>query len=1077
MATTHPATRHHSVLVLLAGAALTLPATPLPAQKSESPAGQQLAAFHRDVAWQRFLDQDGGTWRVEWCPATGTPKAIWGSGAPLADWRENSLAEARRHAVQLLQDRADLLRLGASDFREVIGARMGRTWVFVFDQYFRGLPVVGGRADVRVHMVGRVPMFGSTAWQIPTDFDIVPRFDGDTALALAWQALAQAPTGARQPAAVAPPRLVIWGDVDATAPAPFHLAWEVAISNVDAAGKGPIGRYYIEARTGAVLHYTNDKHECGRADCPHGAGWAQPAAAAPTAPLPVMTTVTVRGWTRTGNDGYDPLVNVPLPGVQLSVPGIGTVTTDQNGQFAIDIAAPVSIDVTALDGRHHAAIAGSDAPSGSFLVNPGVATTIQLLTAGASQAAAAHTTTSWWLDKTNEFCRGILGNTAQLNTASNVVPTVNIADTCNAYYTGNTVNFFLAGGSCNNTAFSTVIAHEWGHGLDDRYGGISQTNGLSEGWGDIIGLYLVDSPILGSGFSTAGVGIRNGNNTVQYPASGGVHTQGQSWMGFAWKLRDRMATTLGSRSTAIAVTNDIVIGSIVADAVNQADAAFEVFVADDDDGNLANQTPHWDDLVWACGQHSLPYPNAPGNVPNDQCTAAIPLVNGINGPFTTVGATTSTPTWSCGSGANDVWFTYSTGASGTLVVETCSQAAWDTALQVFSGSCASLTSVACNDDTCSLQSRVSVGIAPGTYFIRVGGYNGATGTFSLNVSGPGGILASSTPFGPGCYRLSKAYYESFASAAFDLGGTAMRLARTDGYYVAQPGGAYVAPSGSAQVLSLSDDGAASVALGGTFSYPGGTTTSLEVCANGFVSVAAGNGTAYTPSAAGWLGSAQPRWGTWHDFNPSATGSGKVKFERVGQVAYVTWDGVYSYGTTAANTWQLQFDLATGDVTYVWQTMVASGNGWLVGHAGAAPNDDLGSLDISAALPGTFRTGPENTQPLQLSSTLPVLGTTLTLTTAQFPPSSLLGVQILSLVRYDPGVDLAVVGMPGCVLHANLDLLAALFPVAGQATYGWQVPNDPGSLGLQLTAQSAAFVTGLNAFGMNASNGVALTVGF
>ena len=33
------------------------------------------------------------------------------------------------------------------------------------------LPCIGGRADVRVNMTGRVPMFGSTAWQIPATFN------------------------------------------------------------------------------------------------------------------------------------------------------------------------------------------------------------------------------------------------------------------------------------------------------------------------------------------------------------------------------------------------------------------------------------------------------------------------------------------------------------------------------------------------------------------------------------------------------------------------------------------------------------------------------------------------------------------------------------------------------------------------------------------------------------------------------------------------------------------------------------------------------------------------------------------
>jgi hypothetical protein len=198
----------------------------------------------------------------------------------------------------------------------------------------------------------------------------------------------------------------------------------------------------------------------------------------------------------------------------LNVPGIGAVTTYASGQFTIDIAAATTITVGNLDGSHHNPITSASAPSGTFTINPGVATTIQMPTSAATVNAAAHTTTAYWVDRTNEYARSILGNTAQLTTASGIGVTLNIASTCNAYYTGNTINFYQAGGGCSNTAFSTVIAHEWGHGLDDRYGGISQTNGLSEGWGDIIGCYLLDTPNLGSGFQTAGVGRGGGPDTT-----------------------------------------------------------------------------------------------------------------------------------------------------------------------------------------------------------------------------------------------------------------------------------------------------------------------------------------------------------------------------------------------------------------------------------------------------------------------------------------------------------------------------------------------------------------------------------
>ena len=73
-------------------------------------------------AFARFQAEAGGSWIAQWHPATGTPSAIYGTGLPIADWRENTLAEARRHALRLLAERADLLGLGTSEFREVIGA-------------------------------------------------------------------------------------------------------------------------------------------------------------------------------------------------------------------------------------------------------------------------------------------------------------------------------------------------------------------------------------------------------------------------------------------------------------------------------------------------------------------------------------------------------------------------------------------------------------------------------------------------------------------------------------------------------------------------------------------------------------------------------------------------------------------------------------------------------------------------------------------------------------------------------------------------------------------------------------------
>ena len=124
----------------------------------------------------------------------------------------------------------------------------------------------------------------------------------------------------------------------------------------------------------------------------------------------------------------------------------------------------------------------------------------------------------------------------------------------------------------------------------------------------------------------------------------------------------------------------------------------------------------------------------------DDCTGALNVSNGTFGPFTNAGSTTSAPAWPCGAGGNDVWFSYLALGTGNLTVDTCG-ASYDSTLEVFDGTggCGALVSLICNDDSCGLQSSVSVAVNIGTmYFIRVGGYFSGTGTFPLNVNGPAG---------------------------------------------------------------------------------------------------------------------------------------------------------------------------------------------------------------------------------------------------------------------------------------------------------------------------------------------------
>jgi hypothetical protein len=354
--------------------------------------------------------------------------------------------------------------------------------------------------------------------------------------------------------------------------------------------------------------------------------------------------------------------------------------------------------------------------------------------------------------------------------------------------------------------------------------------------------------------------------------------------------------------------------------------------------------------------------------------------------------------------------------------------------------------------------------------------------------------ASHTSYGSGCYRRSNSFYENFlTAAAFDLAGSSMTMINTGtGYTMVTGLAAYVPPSGLATALALGDDTETPVTLGSAFPYPGGSTSSLTVCSNGFISVATGNGTSFLPTVSTMLNAPQVAWWSWHDFNPLIAGSGQVKFEQVGSVAYVTWDGVYSYATTNAETMQWQFDTTNGNVSCVWTTIGGFGNGFLVGYSPAGASSDPGSTDLSVQLPLTFSTSAVEMTPLALSASpapisTPSIGTVVTYTTSNIPeyiPTSglYIAINILSLGQIPaPGIDLIVIGAPGCpAFVSSLDVTQAMVGASNSQSVTFSIPPGlPG--GLAIYSQSAAMVqpfslpNGQNAFGLTTSNGIASVI--
>ncbi len=188
---------------------------------------------------------------------------------------------------------------------------------------------------------------------------------------------------------------------------------------------------------------------------------------------------------------------------------------------------------------------------------------------------------------------------------------VNIADTCNAFSDGNSINFFKSGGGCENTALlADVVYHEFGHSIHSQsvIAGVGQFNvSLSEGISDYLSATITGDSALARGFFMSDQPLREIDPEgfeYRWPDDRGeVHDEGRIIAGALWDLRTRLIGKYGE-AQGRAVTDRIWFES-TRRAVDIPSMYPEALLIDDDDGDLTNGTPNACEINAAYGPHGL----------------------------------------------------------------------------------------------------------------------------------------------------------------------------------------------------------------------------------------------------------------------------------------------------------------------------------------------------------------------------------------------------------------------------------------------------------------------------------------
>ncbi len=457
-------------------------------------------------------------------------------------------------------------------------------------------------------------------------------------------------------------------------------------------------------------------------------------------------------------------VLTPFPYAEALIVSGNSAFADVNGDFVISNGGTTSVTVQSPVGGQRfdvSTLAGSADLLSQSVVPPGPAdfvhnsaNTDEYIRAQANGYANANEVRGWALTYNPTY--------PVIATQTNFAVYVNRNDGyCpgNAWYDGVSLNFCRATTTYGNTSFASVSQHEYGHHLVESAG--SGQGEYGEGMSDCISMLIANDPGLGYGFflNQCSTPLRSADNTCQYSAStcttncgSESHDCGRLLSGCVWDTRDELVVT--EPVNYLAIVSDLTVNSILVHTGTSITPTIttDFLTLDDDNGDLGDGTPHYDEITTAFAAHNMWSGPPPAH---DTCASALPACPGESIAGNTASATNDGAS-NCGdsNSSPDLWYVYTPATSGSATFSLCSGTSYDSVLSVHSGCPGTAgNDLGCDDDFCAAggASQVTISVTAGNdYYIRVTGWQGSAGPFNLTVTGPdcaGGALTITFPNG------------------------------------------------------------------------------------------------------------------------------------------------------------------------------------------------------------------------------------------------------------------------------------------------------------------------------------------
>jgi len=554
-------------LVLLAcwisGARAALPEVDLPL-----PRGGVLEADRAQPApaWRDFLETNHDWWIADWDRHHPAPHRALGGGLRLGEGPVLDAGDLDRRIRDFLRAHRGLMPVEEHELEALHLGLHGGVWYARYRQSSNGRPVLLSETEFRVGSGGGLMMMGSDAHAgIPR---LESRLDRGSVRARVDELASGEPGTGRCEVGdwVVLPILAGKGFR-------FETAWPC---RVDPADPELDSQVFLSGETGEILWSWNRVRHVeisGAVEC-----WAEPQAPDDMQELFPLD----HAW-------------ITVDGEPVTLDDAGSFTVDLEGEGPWDLEggfAGLYADVNRQDGADNEFAFSLEEDGQVFEITDADGTLIE------ERDAYVHT------NLVHDFIRGMDPSFTGLDWSLPV--NINIDQTCNAFWNGSSINFFREGDGCPNTArVAGVVYHEYGHGINDlQYvqagSPFGMINGaLHEGLADVTAVYIQDVNYVSPGWF-----IRDLDNSNSYPEDiiGEVHYDGLIIGGAMWDLRETLGLEIVRPLHHFArwgTPDDVDTGRAFFDYF------IELLVADDDNGDLGDLTPHFAEIDSTFNLHGI----------------------------------------------------------------------------------------------------------------------------------------------------------------------------------------------------------------------------------------------------------------------------------------------------------------------------------------------------------------------------------------------------------------------------------------------------------------------------------------